>query len=228
MAFNFAGSQTLRTQIEHGASADVFASANWEHMASIKRANLLGNTPEYFAANRLTVATPADSHEVQTLSDLARAGVTIALASDQVPAGSYSLNALDLMSASEDYPDEFAAAVLANVVTNETNVRAVAQKVAFGEVDAGLIYETDATSGQFTGKFRLIPIPLRFNPAGQYPIAALAAAAHPEEAQAFIAFVQSDSGQSILRRHGFAPPANVACPCARTNASAEVPAAVTR
>ncbi len=215
VVFNFAGSQTLRTQLEHGAAADVFASANWEHMASVKQADLLGNTPEYFAANRLVVATPAASTAVQSLEDLARPGVSIAVAAEVVPAGAYTRNALDLMAASPDFPDDFAAAALANVVTSETNVRAVAQKVALGEVDAGLIYETDAAAGQYAGSFRLIEIPLQFNPAAQYPIASLATAVHPEVAQAFIAFIQSDAGQAILRDHGFAPPTNVACPCAR-------------
>ena len=214
VVFNFAGSQTLRTQLEHGAAADVFASANWEHMASVKQADLLGNTAEYFAANRLVVATPVGSNAVQTLEDLARPGVSIAVAAEEVPAGAYTLNALDLMSASADFADDFAAAALANVVTNETNVRAVAQKVVLGEVDAGLIYETDAAAAQYTGSFRLIEIPLQFNPAAQYPIASLATAVHPEVAQAFIAFIQSDAGQAILRKYGFAPPTNVACPCA--------------
>ena len=218
VVFNFAGSQTLRTQLEHGAAADIFASANWEHMASVKQAELLGNTPEYFAANRLVVATPADrsltqSGAVQTLEDLAAPGVGIAVAAREVPAGAYTRKALELMAASPDFPDDFAAAVLSNVVTNEANVRAVAQKVALGEVDAGLIYETDAAAGQYAGAFRLIEIPLRFNPAAQYPIALLATAVHPEAAQAFIAFIQSDAGQAILREHGFAPPANMACPC---------------
>ena len=224
VAFNFAGSQTLRTQLEHGASADVFASANWEHMASVKKADLLGNTPEYFAANRLTVAMPIGSTAVQTLEDLARPGVSIAAAAKEVPAGAYTLNALDLMAAAPDFPDDFAAAVLANVVTNETNVRAVAQKVALGEVDAGLIYETDAAAQQYVGSFRLIQIPLQFNPAAQYPIASLAAAYEPEAAQAFIAFIQGDTGQSVLRQHGFAPPTNVACPCARGNIAVGVSA----
>ena len=217
VVFNFAGSQTLRAQLEHGAAADVFASAHWEHMASVKQAELLGNTPEYFAANRLVVATPAESTAVPTLEALADPGVSIAVAAPEAPAGAYTRNALDLMAASPDFPDDFAVAVLDNVVTNETNVRAVAQKVALGEVDAGLIYETDAAASQYAGAFRLIEIPLRFNPAAQYPIASLATAVHPEVAQAFIAFIQSDAGQAVLRDHGFAPPANIACPCSKAS-----------
>ena len=213
LTFNFAGSQALRTQLEHGARADVFASADWEQMAAVRQANLLGNTPEYFATNRLAVIAPAASDAVQTLDDLARPGVSIALASAGVPAGAYARATLDLLAASDDYPDTYAASVLANVVTTETNVRAVAQKVALGEVDAGVVYETDEKAAQYAGTFRVIEIPLQFNPAAEYPIGALTEATNPQGALDFIAFVQGDGGQAILREYGFAPPANVACPC---------------
>lgn len=213
VAFNFAGSQALRTQLEHGARADVFASADWEQMAAVRKANLLGNTPEYFATNRLAVVTPTNSTAVQSLDDLARPGVSIAIASAEVPAGAYARATLNLMAESEDFPDDYAERVLANVVTHETNVRAVAQKVALGEVDAGIVYETDARAAQRDNSFRVIEIPLHFNPAAEYPIATLGEAANPQLALDFIAFVQGDDGQAILREYGFAPPANVACPC---------------
>ena len=213
VTFNFAGSQGLRTQLEHGARADVFASAHWDHMAAVRQANLLGNAPEYFATNRLAVVTPAGSDAVRNLDDLARPGVSIAIASAEAPAGAYARATLNLMAESEDFPDDFADRALANVVTHETNVRAVAQKVALGEVDAGMVYETDAKAAQYRDPFRVIEIPLHFNPAAEYPIATLAEAANPQVALDFVAFVQGDGGQAILREYGFAPPANVACPC---------------
>ena len=213
VTFNFAGSQALRTQLEHGARADVFASADWEQMAAIRKANLLGNTPEYFATNRLAVIAPAGSDAVRRLDDLARAGVSIAIASAEAPAGAYARATLNLMAESEDFPDDFADRALANVVTHETNVRAVAQKVALGEVDAGLVYETDAKAAQYRDSFRVIEISLHFNPAAEYPIATLGEAGNPQVALDFVAFVQGDDGQAILREYGFAPPANVACPC---------------
>ena len=213
VTFNFAGSQALRTQLEHGARADVFASADWEQMAAIRKANLLGNTPEYFATNRMAVVAPVGSSAVQSMGDLARPGVSIAIASAEAPAGAYALTTLNLMAESDDFPNDFAERVLANVVTRETNVRAVAQKVALGEVDAGMVYETDAQSAQHGGAFRVIEIPLQFNPAAEYPIAALGGAVNPQVALDFIEFVQGDDGQAILRKYGFAPPANVACPC---------------
>ena len=213
VTFNFAGSQTLRTQLEHGARADVFASADWEQMAAIRKANLLGNTPEYFATNRMAVVAPAGSDAVQSLGDLARPGMSIAIASAEVPAGAYARATLNLLAESDDFPDDFAERTLANVVTHETNVRAVGQKVALGEVDAGIVYETDARAPQYRDSFRAIEIPLHFNPAAEYPIASLGETASPEVALDFIAFVQGDDGQAILREYGFAPPANIACPC---------------
>lgn len=214
---HFAGSQTLRTQLEQGAQADVFAPADWRQMAAVKNAGLLGSIPVYFAANRMAVAvaargSDADTAPVSALSDLARPGITVALATEETPAGAYARQSLELMAADPAFPAGFADAVLSNVVTRETSVRAVAQKVALGEVDAGLIYETDAR--QYADAVRMIAIPLHLNPAAQYPIATLAGAAHPEIAAAFVAYALSDAGQAILRRHGFAPPANVACPCA--------------
>ena len=211
--FNFAGSQTLRTQLEHGAEADVFASANWTHMATVKAEGLLANAPEYFAANRLALVTPVDSHAVQSLDDLATPGVSVAIASETVPAGAYARETLDLISMDDAFPDDYAAAVLSNVVTHETSVRGVAQKVALGEVDAGFVYETDARASQYADAIRLIEVPLQFNPAAQYPIAALSTGGQLEPALEFIRFVQADSGQAILREYGFVPPANVACPC---------------
>ncbi len=213
VAFNFAGSQTLRTQLEHGAEADVFASANWQHMAQVNESGLLVNVPEYFAANRLAVAVPVDSDAVQALADLASPGVSIAIAAEEVPAGAYTRESLDLLAVSDAFPGDYASAVLSNVVTNETSVRGVAQKVALGEVDAGIVYETDALAAQYAHAIRTLEIPLQFNPAAQYPIAALSTTDEIETALEFIKFVQGDSGQAILREHGFVPPANITCPC---------------
>ena len=220
LALHFAGSQTLRTQLVQGATADVFAPADWQQMAAVQDSNLLANTPVYFAANRMAVVTAADSGDsgaVQSLSDLANLGVTVALAAEEVPAGKYTRTSIALMGDDAEFPANFSASVLANVVTHETSVRSVAQKVALGEVDAGFVYETDAAADQYRDSLRLIQIPLRLNPAAQYPIAALAGSEHPESALAFIEFVLGDGGRQILRRYGFAPPASVAYPC--TNAS---------
>lgn len=236
VVLHFAGSQTLRTQLEQGARADVFAPADWRQMAAVREAGLLGGVPVYFAANRMAVAVPYDAEAgagvradtaaltVATLADLARPGVAVALATEETPAGVYARQSLDLMAADAAFPAGFAAAVRSNVVTRETSVRAVVQKVALGEVDAGLIYETDAM--RYADAVRMIEIPLRLNPAAQYPIATLDGAAHPALAEAFVAMALSDAGQGILRRHGFAPAADVACPCAAAGVGPNAPSAV--
>ena len=223
VGFNFAGSQTLSTQLSHGAAADVFAAADWRQMAAVQKAGLLGSAPVYFANNRLAVAVPAGADGVRALADLARPGVRLAVADAAVPAGIYARNALDLLAGDEAYPADFVAVVLSNVATNETSVRGVVQKVALGEVDAGIIYETDAAAAQYADALRVIAIPLQFNPAAEYPIATLAAAPRPELARAFIELVQGDVGQAILREHGFAPPVNIACPCAGVGRRAAFP-----
>ena len=216
VALNFAGSQTLRTQLEHGASADVFASADWRQMAALQAAGLLGSAPECFASNRLAVVAPAGPDDaadtVQSLRDLARPGVAIAMAAAEVPAGAYARDALALLAGDAAYPDDFADAARANVATNEAGVRGVIQKVALGEVDAGIVYATDAKAPQYADAVRVIEIPLQFNPAAEYPIAALADGQGLAASLAFIGFVQSDAGQAILRGYGFGPPADGGCP----------------
>ena len=137
----------------------------------------------------------------------------LAIAAEEVPAGAYTRESLALLGTSDAFPGDYASVVLSNVVTNETSVRGVAQKVALGEVDAGIVYETDALAAQYAGAIRTLEIPLQFNPAAQYPIAALSSTDELETALEFIKFVQGDSGQAILRDHGFVPPANITCPC---------------
>ena len=210
---HFAGSQTLRTQLVQGAAADVFASADWQQMAAVKDAELLGNTPVYFAANRIVVVAPGDGEAVRSLADLTRPGVRVALASEGVPAGIYARESLKLIANDGEYSASFSDTVLSNVVTHETSVRAVAQKVALGEVDAGFVYETDAAAAQYADALRRIEIPLELTTAAQYPIATLTEAEHPEVALAFVEFVASDAGREVLRQHGFEPSADVACHC---------------
>ena len=129
--YHFAGSQTLSTQLTHGAAADVFAAADARQMAVASNAGLLNGKPVYFAANQMVVVAPIDSQAVVSLTDLAKRDVTVAMGTEQVPAGVYTRQSLELMAGDTDFPSGFADSVLANVVTNETSVRAVAQKVAW-------------------------------------------------------------------------------------------------
>ncbi len=198
VVLNFAGSSTLSTQILQGAPADVFASADEAQMGMVAEAGLLKGEPQTFAQNRLVVITPAGS-AIQTLRDLAEPGVLLVLAGPNVPAGRYALEVLGRLNAV--YGADFSARVLANLVSEETNVRQVAAKVGLGEADAALVYATDAA---VLSGVDIIEIPAAYNVTARYPIAVLADSGHPELASAFVEFVQT-SGQETLAERGFSP-----------------------
>jgi molybdate transport system substrate-binding protein len=197
---NVAGSQLLRVQIEQGADADVLASADLAHMEALQREGLV-STPVVFARNRLAVVTTREESAVRTLADLARPGVRIVVAGPDVPAGRYTNEVLGRMSRAGIYGDDFERGVKANVVSLESNVRAVLTKVVLGEADAGFVYTTDARAAR--GKVAVLEIPDAVNAVAEYPIAAVTASPRPRDAARFIAFVLGERGQAILRERGF-------------------------
>ncbi len=146
--FNFAGSQTLSMQLAQGAVADVFASANHTEMDKMVADHLVAqDAPVDFATNRLLVILPEDNPaQFQTLQDLARAGLKLVLADVTVPAGKYARKILEKMSQDPTYGEDFSSRVLANVVSNETDVKLAVAKVQLGEADAGIVYFSDAVA----------------------------------------------------------------------------------
>ncbi|MBC7544589.1 MAG: molybdate ABC transporter substrate-binding protein [Candidatus Sericytochromatia bacterium] len=201
---NFAGSQELAQQIRQGAPADVFAAADDRPMRAV-----LANQPSVgvriFAHNRLAlVVAPAARQRIRSLSDLAKPGTRLVLADKAVPAGAYVRQMLDKAAKSPAYGSTFAAHVLANVVSFETNVRLVLTKVALGEADAGIVYVSD-TVGPAGRNVTALPVPGAFNVTAAYQIAVLPGSPHPQEAQAFVTYVLSPAGQAHLQRAGFLP-----------------------
>ena len=204
---DFGGSQRLRSQVEFGARADVFASADQLQMDLLLAADLTAGTAIDFAANTLVIIAIPEGR-VGQLADLVRPKVRLALAHRGVPVGSYSRQVLRNLAddGSLGLGSRFDDAVLANLVTEEPNVRTVAQKVALGEVDAGIVYQTDIAFARGAGGVRVIPIPAAANVSVRYPIAVLREAPEPELARAFVQFVMSEEGQRHLKEHGFGPP----------------------
>jgi molybdate transport system substrate-binding protein len=191
--FNFAGSSTLVTQIIEGAPAGVFASADEASMQKLADAGGLGSAARVFATNRLAIAVPAGNPKhLATLADLTRPGLTLALAAAAVPAGKYAAEAFGK------------AGLAVPAASQEPDVKAVLNKVALGEVDAGVVYVTDvrAAAGRVDG----VAIPDQYNVVARYPIAVLMDAASPARAATFIAFVLSEPGKQVLTDHGFLPP----------------------
>jgi molybdate transport system substrate-binding protein len=202
VTFNFAGSQALRTQIEEGAPADVFASASGKEMEALITGKFVGDgTSQVFLNNKLVIILPGNNPAgMEELEDLANSGVKIVLAAEEVPVGNYARQALDLMNGS--FGTDFKDKVLANVVSNEDNVKQVVAKVQLGEADASIVYTSDAVAAP---ELKTLEIPAELNVIAKYPIAPLAGSANAELAQAFVNYVLSAGGQAILQKWGFAP-----------------------
>ncbi|KYF96372.1 molybdenum ABC transporter substrate-binding protein [Sorangium cellulosum] len=201
VTFNFAGTQELRTQLEHGAAADVFASADQRHMDElVKSGRAVG--PVVFARNEPVLVVARESAgAIRGLADLPGAA-RIVIGAPEVPIGRYTLQILDRASAS--LGADFRARVEARVASRELNVRQVLAKVSLGEAQAGVVYRTDAQAAQ--DGVTVVAIPPEVNVIAEYPIAVVAGAAHPGLARAWVDLVRSEAGQSALRRAGFLAP----------------------
>jgi molybdate transport system substrate-binding protein len=204
--FNFAGSQALRAQLENGAQADVFASANAKEMDTAWREFLVKpGTIHDFARNRLVVIFPKDNPaKIATLNDLGHRGVKIDVADASVPVGQYTLQMLDRMNTDPAYGPEFKKDFLANVVSQEENVKSVVSKIRLGEADAGVVYLTDVTADA-AKDVQTLSVPDSLNPIASYPIAVVAKSPQALPAEKFEDFVLSDEGQKILHDFKFIP-----------------------
>ena len=220
VSFVFDGSQRLRVQLEHGAEADVFASADWRQIRAAERAGVLAGEPRSFASNRLVFLLHRDpglsplgsegsnpqmsQGEVNGLiNQLANPGSRIVVALRQSPVGQYTETLLDKMGNDPDFGQRFTRGFSDNVVSTETNVRGVVQKVALGEAHAGVAYRTDALIPQVSSRVVALEPPDDIGVTADYPIAALSDTVRSKR---FIEFALSEEGQAILTKHGFGPP----------------------
>jgi len=200
VVFNLAGSQELRAQIENGAAADVFASADQKHTQALVDGKLAAG-PRVFARNEPVLVVPKGNPAgIAGLQDLPNAK-RIVVGAPEVPIGAYTLRILD--AASKRYGSDFRARVESRVVSRELNVRQVLAKVTLGEADAAIVYRTDVAAAK--QNVELIAIPADLNIASEYPIAVLTPSKQPALAGEFVALVFSPAGQQILARFGFRP-----------------------
>ncbi|MBX3051760.1 MAG: molybdate ABC transporter substrate-binding protein [Caldilineaceae bacterium] len=197
--FNFAGSQQLASQLEQGAQADVFASADERQMDGVVDAARIDRADvRVFACNRLVVVT--NNSRVDSLSKLAEPGFKIVVGAEAVPVGAYALAFLAAAAADPVYGEAFRDGVLANVVSYEQNVRAVLSKVRLGEADAGIVYATDTRTAP---EVAVLEIPAHLNQRAIYQIAAVRDGPSPELAGQFVDFLTSPTGGRLLTEAGF-------------------------
>ncbi len=203
--FNFTGSQQLVLQIQQGAKADVFASADERWMQTAKDSGLVEGEPALFAHNELVVIVPvANPAGIQRLQDLSRSGVKLVIAAEAVPVGHYTREMLAKLSSHPGFGSKYGQQVLANVASYEENVKGVIAKVELGEADAGVVYRSDAT-GAGASQVSVLTIPDAANVIASYPIAVVRGAPSPELAKAFVELVRSAPGQESLKKSGFRP-----------------------
>ena len=191
--FNFAGSSALATQINQGAPADVFASAAPANMKTVTDKGDGAGDPTTFVKNQLVIAVPKGNPKgITGLADLTGPGVKVALCATQVPCGAAANEALT------------AAQVKLTPVTLEQDVKAALSKVKLGEVDAALVYRTDAKAA--AAGVDGIEFPESSGAINEYPIVTLKSAPNPAAATAFVAFVQTEPEMKVLTDAGFQEP----------------------
>ena len=193
VTFNFAGSSALATQINQGAPADVFASAAPANMKTVTDKGNAEGTPTTFVKNQLVIAVAKGNPKgIKGLSDLANPDIKVALCAPQVPCGAAANKALA------------AANVKVTPVTLEQDVKAALSKVRLGSVDAALVYRTDAKAA--AADVDAVEFPESSAAINEYPIVVLKNAANKAAAQAFVAYVLSNAGKTVLTEAGFQSP----------------------
>ena len=193
VTFNFAGSSDLVAQIQQGAPADVFASADQANMDKATSDDLVDGDPEPFATNTLEIAVPPDNPAgVKSLDDLASPDVKVVLCAPEVPCGDASVELQDN------------AGISIAAVSEEQSVTDVLAKVTSGEADAGLVYVTDveAAGADVTG----LEVPDDVNVVNTYPVASLSGSEQKSLADEFVQLVTGPDGQAVLADFGFGPP----------------------
>ena len=198
-------SSALETQIEQGAPADVFLSADAKHPAALVAKDLADGDPVTFARNELTIVVPADDPAgITSPMDLAKPGVKVIAAGDEVPITAYATQLVDNLAKVPGAPAGFAAAYAANIVSREDNVKAVIAKIELGEGDAGIVYVTDARASD---KVRTIDIvPQGANVLSTYDGVVVKSATDVAAAHAFLDWFAGPDGRAILTGLGFLPP----------------------
>lgn len=193
VTFNFAGSSDLVTQLQQGAPADVFASADEKNMTKATDDKLIDGTPVVFASNTLQIVVPpGNPAEVTSFADLSAPGLKLVICAPQVPCGSATKKVSE------------AQGITLKPVSEENSVTDVLNKVASGEADAGLVYRTDVqgAGARVVG----VSFPHADKAVNRYPIALLAGSDHPELAREFVALVTGAEGQKVLSTAGFGKP----------------------
>jgi molybdate transport system substrate-binding protein len=208
LIMSFDASSALRAQVEEGAAADVFASADERNAQTLVDGCLAPGPITPFARNALTIVVPSGNPAgIESPADLAREGVRVVAALPEVPITRYTTEVVANLAALEGYPEGYARAVTANTVSEEENVRAVLTKIELGEGDAAIVYVTDALS---SAGVEAIPIPDEASVLATYAVVTVGSSTQPALAANVLEFLVGPEAQAVLESGGFVPVAGTA------------------
>ncbi len=197
-------SSALETQIEQGAPADVFLSADTTTSKKLLDKALASGAAVNFAGNVLTIIVPtANPAGISTPADLAKSGVKVVAAGDAVPITKYATRLVTNLAKVSGYPTDFAAKYAANIASKEDNVKAIVAKIELGEGDAGIVYVTDAKA---SSKVATVDVPAAANVPSTYAGVVVRGSTHQDAAAAFLTWFAGPDGQAILESFGFLRP----------------------
>jgi molybdate transport system substrate-binding protein len=197
-------SSALRAQVEQGAPADVFLSADTTNPAALVAVGLTAGEAKLIAANRLAIIVPtANPAAVRDAADLARPGLKIVAAGEAVPITRYADELVGKLTALEGYPSGFAEGYAANIVSREDDVKAVVAKIELGEGDAAIVYATDALASDAV---TTLDVPVEAAVTASYAGAVIGRSPHLKESRAFLDWLNGSDAQEILGSFGFLPP----------------------
>jgi len=196
-------STALATQIQQGAPADVFLSADTKNPQALADAGLTTGAPIPFAGNKLTIIVPGTGTAVVTTPfDLGKDGVKVIAAGDDVPITKYATQLVDNLAKQPGAPMDFAASYAKNIASKEDNVKAVVAKIELGEGDGGIVYVTDAEASD---KVKTVDVPDGANVPATYAGVVIKGSPHVDAATAFQTWFDGPDGQAILAKAGFLP-----------------------
>ena len=193
----FAGSDELAAQIRQGVKPDVYAAANTKLPDELNKEGLLSK-PVEFATNRLVLAVPSGSDKVTSLADLEQPGIKLVIGAEGVPVGDYTRGVLEQLGAQRN------AAILANVRSNEPDVKGVIGKLTQGAADAGFVYISDVKATN--GNLKAIDLPSDVDATATYAAGVVKGAREPEAAEAFVDDLLAGGCHAALIAAGFGEP----------------------
>lgn len=198
----YAGTQILETQLEQGAPADIFLSADLAHIQDLDKKGLILGYHLISKGHEIIVVPKGNPAGIASLGDLAAKPNKLVIAAENVPIGAYTRQIL--AKAASDFGQDFPTRVMANVVSLETNTKAVLAKVALGEADAGVVYKTDVTPS-YADKVTVIEIPPKFEVEAANYIAVVKNSPNAKLAEDLVDYSIGPDGQAVFRKYGYDP-----------------------